>query len=38
MYYLAKLRNKVFINQILPDILFKPKGKNKKNSYTKSKS
>ena len=38
MYYLANLRNKVLINQILPDTLFKPKRKNKKNSCSKSKS
>ena len=38
MYYLANLRNKALINQILPDTLFKSKRKNKKNPYTKSKS
>ena len=38
MYYLANLRNKVLINQILPDTLFKPKRKNKKISCSKSKS
>ena len=29
MHYLANLRNKVLINQILPDTLFKSKSKNK---------
>ena len=29
MYYLATLRNKVPINQILPDTLLQPKSKNK---------
>ena len=38
MYYLANLRNKVLINKILPDTLFKPKDKNKKIPYTNSKS
>ena len=37
MYYLANLGNKVLINQILPDKHFKPKRKNKRISYTKSK-
>ena len=34
MYYLANLRNKVLINQILPDKLFKPKRRNKKKFLT----
>ena len=32
------MTNKVLINQILPDQLFKSKRKNKRHSYTKSKS
>ena len=38
MYYLANLRNKVLLNQILPNKLFKLKHKNKNISYAKSKS
>ena len=30
MYYLVNLKNNILINQILPDILFKNKGKNEK--------
>ena len=30
MFYLENLRNKVLINKILPETLFKPKRKNKK--------
>ena len=37
-YCLANLRNIVFINQILPDTLFKPQRKNKKYYYHKPKS
>ena len=29
MYYLANLRNKVPINQILPDTFFQPQSENK---------
>ena len=38
MYYSVNLRNEALINKILPDTLFKPKHKNKKVSYTQSKS
>ena len=37
MHYLVNLRNKVLMNQILPDTLFNPKCENEKDSYTKSK-